>query len=254
MYTRHCVSCRWGLFDWIWLAFHLSHSRFHCCSAQLRSFKWIAQCRKKWSVIRHVIKGELKYGSKRAGCGKEPLEQRDGERQLRQRNVDVAKVIREMEGRDSARVREKRDKIQGGMIIFPYQSPPRRSQMWLWNRWLGQPTKRDADKNSFILAEHRAVQFVWWWWWWWWRWSPSPSWLYWLMFSVIHVAELLASENSAGRLLVHHNCDSWPWCVLSLGCSGSCGAKGAAWSTRSTSTSSSFKWCLFAFRKLWPWS
>lgn len=57
------------------------------------------------------------------------MEQRDGERELRQRNVDVAKVIREMESRESARVREKRDKIQDGAIIFPYQSLPRRSQM-----------------------------------------------------------------------------------------------------------------------------
>lgn len=57
------------------------------------------------------------------------MEQRDGERQLRQRNVDVAKVIKEMESRERARVREERDKIQDGMIIFPYQSLPRRSQM-----------------------------------------------------------------------------------------------------------------------------
>lgn len=99
--------------DWIGLALHLSHSRSNCCSAQLRSFKWITQCRKKWSVIRHVMKEVLKNGSKGAGCGKEPLEERDGERQLRQRNVYVAKVIREMESRDGARVREKGDKNPG---------------------------------------------------------------------------------------------------------------------------------------------
>lgn len=46
------------------------------------------------------------------------MEQRDGERQLRQRNVDVAKVIKGMESRERARVREERDKIQDGMIIY----------------------------------------------------------------------------------------------------------------------------------------
>lgn len=47
------------------------------------------------------------------------------------------------------------------MIIFPYQSLPRRSQMWLWNRWLGQPTKREADKNRTHILPHRLVQSPW---------------------------------------------------------------------------------------------
>lgn len=67
----------------------------------------------------------------------------------------VVNEIREMEwGKWKERVGERRDKILAWMIIFPYQSLPRRSQMWLWNRWLGQPTKREADKNRAHKHTH----------------------------------------------------------------------------------------------------
>lgn len=77
------------------------------------------------------MKGVLKYGRKGAGClsVRRSHWNREVERDNCDRNVDVAKVIKEMESRERARAREERDKIQDGMIIFPYQSPPRRSQM-----------------------------------------------------------------------------------------------------------------------------
>lgn len=76
----------------------------------------------------------------------------------------VVNEIREMEwGKWKERVGERRDKILARMIIFPYQSLPRRSQMWLWNRWLGQPTKRKADKNRAHKHTHanRLAQSPW---------------------------------------------------------------------------------------------
>lgn len=60
------------------------------------------------------MKGVLKYGRKRAGClaVRRSHWNRELERDNCDRNVDVAKVIREIESRERARVREKRDKIQ----------------------------------------------------------------------------------------------------------------------------------------------
>lgn len=43
------------------------------------------------------------------------------------------------------------------MIIFPYQSPPRRSQMWLWNRWLGRRTKSESDINKAHTHTHTCT-------------------------------------------------------------------------------------------------
>lgn len=94
------------------------------------------------------------------------------------------------------------------MIIFPYQSLPRRSQMWLWNRWLGQPTKRDADKNSQTLTEPRAVQFV--------------------------------MMRRMRMMTIINDCSCWCCWALFLGCSGACWTKGATWSTWSASKSSQF--------------
>lgn len=29
--------------------------------------------------------------------------------------------------------------------------------MWLWNRWLGQPTKREADKNKSTQTQESTL-------------------------------------------------------------------------------------------------
>lgn len=56
-----------------------------------------------------------KEGSWLSQCEKEPLEQRDGERQLQQRNVNVAKVIREMESRERCQGESERKEIKSRM-------------------------------------------------------------------------------------------------------------------------------------------
>lgn len=50
--------------------------------------------------------------------------------------------------------------ILAWIIIFPYQSLPRRSQMQHWNRWLGWPTNREADIKHSAQHKCRLAQSV----------------------------------------------------------------------------------------------
>lgn len=50
--------------------------------------------------------------------------------------------------------RGKRNGTLVRIIIFSYQSPPRRSQMWLWNRWLGPCTKSESNINKAHTHTH----------------------------------------------------------------------------------------------------
>lgn len=50
--------------------------------------------------------------------------------------------------------------ILAWIIIFPYQSLPRRSQMQHWNRWLGWPTNREADIKHSARHKCRLAQSV----------------------------------------------------------------------------------------------
>lgn len=82
--------------------------------------------------------------------------------QKQDRNLVVENKMRQIErakGKES--FGKVRDKILARMITFPYQSLPRRSQMWLWNRWLGQPTKRVADKNISHKHTCQLAQSLW---------------------------------------------------------------------------------------------
>lgn len=136
------------------------------------------------------------------------------------------------------------------MIIFPYQSLPWRSQMWLWNRWLGQPTKRTADKNR--AHKHRLVQSAYtstyqt-------RWAHTHFSLHTCMCLYVSLlsADLWFCISRASRLIMNAGWLLTICYVLSPGLSGSYWAKRATWTTWATGKSTSpWSWWLEAIQSV----